>query len=178
MSTHFVILLSVPTATLAMLEAYAVLTHPELWLPPLSVPVPRYSSLCNTVSMYLIYVLFEPWSAHTVATARACWGGCVLASCAQVALLGAEVWLVGAVGTLDARALALVVARFARETRVASAANIGDVVFDERFMVSSIQAEELQQALEIVDKGGAGWAIVCSSRRVPHAHVARCLSCC
>jgi hypothetical protein len=76
------------------------------------------------------------------------------------------------VGTLYARALELVVARLARETRVASAANIWEVVFDICVVVSSIDAEEVTQAIEVVHERGAGGACISFSRSVPHARVA------
>jgi hypothetical protein len=75
-----------------------------------------------------------------------------------MALLGAEVWLVGAVGTRHARALELVVAWLARQTRVASAANVREIILDLGVVISSIEAEELPQALEVLHKGGAGGA--------------------
>jgi hypothetical protein len=81
-------------------------------------------------------------------------------------LLDAEVWLV------------VVVAWLARETRVASDANLREVILDLCVVIISIEAEEVTEAFEVVHARGAGGACFCLSRSVPHAHVSQCLPCC
>jgi hypothetical protein len=117
--------------------------------------------------------LFIPLYTHTVAAMLARSGGGVLACSAQVARLRSEVGLVGCIGALHARAVELVVARLAREARVALAADIWEVVLHICLMVSSIQTEELQQSIEVLHGRGAGDACVGFNRRVPQARVAR-----
>jgi hypothetical protein len=80
--------------------------------------------------------------------------------------------------TLHARAIKLVVARLAREARVASDANFWKENFYTCIVVSSIESEELLQTLKVVHNGGARGTHMSFSRLIPHAHAARCLAYC